>query len=75
MLSRGLKGGRFMTSGSGGSTANAKAGKPSVTKFIQRIWRGVRGTPPNPKMGAAAIVRTSPMLLPRIYLIKRRILV
>jgi len=41
----GLKGGRHHIGS--GSTAKAKAGKPSVTRFIQRI-SGVRGVPPLP---------------------------
>jgi hypothetical protein len=36
MLSRGLLGGRFIMSGSGGSTVSARAGSPSVVKFT--LW-------------------------------------
>ena len=63
-----------MTLGSAGSMARARAGKPSVTRFIQRICKGLKGTPPKPIRGAAAMIKTSPILLPKIYLTKRRIL-
>jgi hypothetical protein len=71
-----VMGGRSITLGSAGSTARAKAGKPSVTRFIQRICRGVRGTSRiGSSRGEAAMVSTSPMLEPRMYFTKRRMLV
>ena len=42
--SSGRRGGRRITSGSGGSTPRAIAGRPSVTRLIKRIWIGRSGS-------------------------------
>jgi len=43
MPTRGFLGFRRIKSGSGGSTASASAGSPSVARFTWRIWTALSG--------------------------------
>ncbi len=52
---------RRMMSGSAGSTPNASAGNPSVTRFIHRICNGSSGSG-MPRNGATSITQISPEL-------------
>src|ERR1051325_8842493 len=54
----GRRGGRAIRSGALGSAANANAGTPSVTRFIQRIWIGRSGSG-RPSSVANSIINTS----------------
>ena len=61
MGSAGGLGGRFMMSGSPGSTPSASAGAPSVTRLSQRIMMGVSGIA-SPAIIAIKMMRISPIL-------------
>ena len=58
---------------SAGSTPRASAGSPSVTRFIQRIWSGRRGSG-MPKSGPSSITAISLALQLRRYLMNFRML-
>ena len=59
-LSPGGRGGRRMRSRSAGSIASASPGRPSVTRFTQRMWIGSSGIG-SPRNGARKMVQISPM--------------
>src|SRR5215203_5950001 len=57
----GGRGGRRMVPRSAGSALTARAGRPSVTRLIQSIWRGTSGNP-SPTKGPMSMTRISPEL-------------
>lgn len=61
------RGGQVMTSRSGRSTDKASAGRPSVTRLIQRICRGSSGSG-KPKNGPSSITHNSPAVVASMYL-------
>ncbi len=73
MLSSGFLGALFITSFSGGSKPSATAGKPSVTRLIQRICMGSSGTG-SPASMPRNIVITSPRLQASMQRINFRML-
>ncbi len=58
---RGLRGLRFIRSFADGSTASARAGKPSVARLTYRIWTAVSGRG-RPSSAEPAISPISPIL-------------
>ena len=59
--SSGARGGASITSASAGSITSARAGSASVTRLIQRIWRGRKGSG-RPTIAAVSITPSSPAL-------------
>ncbi|HEX8108962.1 MAG TPA: hypothetical protein VF516_14620 [Kofleriaceae bacterium] len=59
--SAGGRGGRRMTSASGGSTTSASAGRPSVTRLIHNSWSGNSGSG-SPASAAISITASSAVL-------------
>ena len=62
MEASGRRGGRSMACGCAGSTPSERAGAPSVTRLIQRIWMAMSGSG-RPRKGARTMTQISAELV------------
>ena len=74
-LSLGSLGGLCIRSGSGGAKPNARAGSPSVARFIYNIAAGKRGRYSGPDTNTTPPMTTTSVMLHRSSKIAKRLFV